>query len=218
MKAPLDPSITVAAVAGIAACIGDVVIPAILGRMFPGYDSARDVVSRLGCSDSPVRWWINGWWCVFGLLIAVFAVGFFRAFAGGALLSWPGVAALLLLVFGLGTGPGAGLFPMDVPGAPPTRSGALHQWLPGLGFAALFLLPAVGLAMFGGGKSPALFWLSALFQLGGVVCAALIALSSRAEASGLIALAGLWQRAFLVNYYLYLSALAVVMWRAETPG
>jgi hypothetical protein len=211
MKAPPDPSITVAAIAGLAACVGDVVIPAILGRMVPGYDSTREVLSRLGCADSPVRMWINAWWCLFGLLIAVFAWGFFRAFAGGEFLSWPGLAALLLLVFGLGSGPGAGLFPMDIPGTPPTRSGAMHQLLPGLGFIALFFLPAVGLAIFSGGKSPILFWLSAAALVGGVAGAVLISISGRPGASGILALGGFWQRAFLANYYVYLIALAAVM-------
>lgn len=214
MKPPADPVVTACAVAGIFACVGDIVIPLVLARVFPGYDNTRDVLSRLGCADSPVRMWINGWWCLFGVLIAAFAWGVFRAFGGSALLSWTALAALLLLVFGLGSGPGAGLFPMDVPGTPHTRSGALHQTLSGIGFAALFIVPAIGIGMFRGGNSPALFWLAAVTQLGGFACAALIALAERPTATGIFAWGGFWQRAFLVNYYAYLTGVAVAMLRA----
>jgi len=207
-----------AALAGIAACLGDVVIPTVLGRLYPGYDSTREVLSRLGCADSPVRLWINGWWCLFGVLIACFAWGFFRAFGNGALLSWPALAALLLLLFGLGAGPGAGLFPMDIPGTPATRSGWLHSALSGTGFLALSLFPAVCLAVFSGGKSPLLFWWSLIAFLDGIALAMLVGMSGKPDATGMLALGGLWQRVFVASYYLHLLAIAVVMLRSKSPA
>jgi hypothetical protein len=183
--------------------------------MFPGYDSTREVLSRLGCADSPVRFWINGWWCLFGILIAVFACGFFRAFGNGELLSWPGLAVLLLVVFGLGSGPGAGLFPMDVPGTPRTLAGTLHSTLSGAGFAALVVFPAVCLGVFSGGKSPVLWWWSLVALLDGIALGVLVSISGKPGATGMLALGGLWQRVFLLSYYLHLSAIAVVMLRSH---
>lgn len=186
--------------------------------MVPGYDSTRDVLSRLGCSDSPVRMWINGWWCLFGLLVAGFAWGYFRAFAHGVPFSFAGFTALLLVVFGLGAGPCAGLFPMDMPGTPPTLTGSLHQWLSGCGFIALFFIPALGLGVFRSGQAPAMLWMSAAAQTGGIMCAILIGISERPNASGILAWAGLWQRAFLANYYVYLIAVALPMLRFGVRG
>lgn len=210
-----DALTTAAALAGIAACLGDVVIPTILGRLYPGYDGTREVLSRLGCADSPVRLWINGWWCLFGALMGFFAWGFFRAFGDGAILSWPALAALLLLLFGLGAGPGAGLFPMDVPGTAATRSGWLHSTLSGAGFLAIALFPAVCLAVFGGGKSTLLFWWSLVALLDGIALAALVGMSGKPGATGMLALGGLWQRVFVASYYLHLTAIAVVMLRCK---
>jgi hypothetical protein len=212
MKSLSDPIVSAAAVAGIVAGVGDLAIPMALARRWPGYDSARDVLSRLGCADSPVRLWINAWWCLFGALIIAFAWGYYRVFVHGAPLSAAGLAALLLVVFGLGAGPGAGLFPMDVPGQPPTPTGALHHRISGVGFVALFFVPLVGLAVFGG-RSPVLFWGSLAAALGGIAALGMIVVSSRPKAAGILALGGMWQRVFLLNYYLYFFAIAFEMLR-----
>jgi hypothetical protein len=172
----------------------------------------REVLSQLGTAESPVRRWINAWWCVFGLLVVLFAWGYYRAFAHGAVLSAGSLAAWLLVLFGVGAGPGAGLFPMDAPGREPTLTGTLHHWISGAGFVALVFVPALGLAVFRG-QAPALFWLSCAVLLGGLGLLGVILASGRPGASGLLALGGLWQRTFLLNYYVYVAAIAVVMLR-----
>ncbi|MBL7140341.1 MAG: DUF998 domain-containing protein, partial [Planctomycetes bacterium] len=59
----------VAAVGGLAACVGEFAVPFILGRFYPGYSHLRNVLSELGAPGSPVAVWMNLWWCVFGVLM-----------------------------------------------------------------------------------------------------------------------------------------------------
>ena len=168
-----------------------------------GYSHLRDVESLLGSSASPVARWMNLWWVVFGGLMIAFAGGVGVATSGRG---WPGVVlAVQIAVFGAMAGVAAGLFPMDAPGAAPSLSGRLHN-LSGIGFAAVFLAPAVAMAAFPAGRFPAMFYLSAAAQV-------VLLIAAVVHVAGPPALAGLWQRTFLTPLYLYLIALAVQLMR-----
>ncbi len=214
MNASMPSLVAGAALAGVLACVGDVLIPWVLGRMVPGYDGTREVLSKLGMAGSPVRLWINAWWCVFGFLMVTFAWGYFQSFAHGKLHSCAGAATVLLVLFGLGAGPGAGLFPMDIPGNASTLSGSLHHWLSGAGFAALIFVPLLGVWVFA--SQPTMIFLSIVAQIGGLAAGTFVVMSERTGVDGWLARGGLWQRALLVNYYLYFLAIAVVMLRTRS--
>ena len=207
-------------VAGLAAFAGDFLVTGILGLFYPGYNHLVLVMSELGTVESPVALWVNGWWILFGLLIIGFAIGFRRAFASHGRAAR--VAALLIGLFGLGAGIGAGLFPMEPGGAETTLAGRLHGIFAGTGFMALAMVPLAGVVMCRRAQRPTLGWISGgVFVVGLVLFGLFVASEDAASASGLLAYAGLWQRLLLLTYYGYLGAFAATMIRsgdAHTAG
>ena len=110
--------ITIAAIAGLVAFVGDFLVTIVLGFFYPNYNHLKLVMSELGTPASPVAVWVGLWWVVFGILFIAFAIGFAAAFASGKKSAL--IVALLIGLFGLGAGIGAGLFPIDSVGAEPT--------------------------------------------------------------------------------------------------
>jgi len=53
---------------GLAAMIGDFVMPLILGRKYPNHNALYDVISELGTQGSPVRKQISAWLIIEGIL------------------------------------------------------------------------------------------------------------------------------------------------------
>ena len=215
MPRQADGFVIAAAVACLAACVGDFAVTFLLGLRYPRYDPLRHVMSRLGAADSPVAFWMNAWWIVYGLLMVLFAAGLSRAFP-------PGRAAVYILVgqivaLGLFAGIGAGLFPMDSPGAAATRTGRLHNAVGGVGFLAISVAPLVSLWVFPRAEFAWLHWLAWAAQAGGIVTFVLFVVSNGAPGRGVLACAGLWQRLFLLAYYVHLSAIAFVMLRGASP-
>jgi hypothetical membrane protein len=200
-----------AAAGGVVACAGDFVVPLVIARSVPGYSHLRNVMSELGTRESPVARWMNGWWIVLGVLMMAFGVGVALAFpaAGDA----GRLLACQFLVFGLGAGIGAGLFPMDPVGSAATVSGWLHGLTSSVGFVALGFAPLVTLWVVPRADVAWLWWLSAVVQALGFVIFALIVVSGHSRGEGVLSWAGLWQRAFLAVYYVYVAALAVEMVR-----
>lgn len=208
MAVQQGPLVLAASVACLVACAGDVVIPFVLGLLYPSYNPLKQVVSELGTSKSPVALWINVWWIVFGVLMIVFAVGSRLAVspAGPAV----DVLMLQLIVFGALAGIGAGLFPMDAPGSSASLHGRLHNIVGGVGFLALMFAPAVSLWIFPKSQFPGLYWLIVATQILGLALAALFVASTGAAARGsFLSWTGLWQRLFLLNYYVYLAAVSL---------
>ncbi len=212
MDANRDPFVLAAATAGLAACAGEFVVPFVLARFYPGYSHLRNVLSELGAPGSPVATWMDLWWVTFGVLMVVFAFGFARAFAGAGPAVY--VVAGQLVVFGLLAGIGSGLFPMDPAGSGPTLSGRLHNSLAGVGFLALIFVPLVSLAVFPRPESPGLYWLAVATQVAGLAALALyVAAQGPRSGAGFMSQVGLWQRVFLLVYYIHLSAIAITMLR-----
>jgi hypothetical membrane protein len=203
--------VVASAVGGVVACCGDFVVPMIIGRSVPGYSHLRNVLSELGTRESPVAGWMNGWWIVFGLLMMAFGIGVALAFPSGG--EAGRVLACQFLVFGLGAGIGAGLFPMDPVGSPTTLTGWLHGLTVTVGFTALGFAPLVTLWVVPRADAAWLWWLSAVVQALGLVVFALIVVSGHGRGEGVLSWAGFWQRTFLAVYYVYVAALAVEMVR-----
>lgn len=190
------------------ACAGDLVVPVLLARSYPGYDPMARSESILGAAGSPVAGWFTAWSVCLAVLFFVFAHGLHHAF-------WPavkgmGVASWLLILYGIGEGLGSGLFPFDHSGGVLTLSGKIHSMLSILGSAALFLLPVAWLwrPPATGPRLKGLSW--AVILLGG-----LFMLLFGAAKLGWFGQYGLWQRAYLVVYYVYLLVLAGAMFRVK---
>ena len=205
--------ITIAAIAGLVASVGDFLVTIVLGFFYPNYNHLKLVMSELGAPASPVAVWIGLWWVVFGVLFIAFAIGFAAAFASGKRSAW--IVALLIGLFGLGAGVGAGLFPMDSVGAKPTLSGELHDAFAGAGFFAIAFVPLVSLAVFPQKRTPRLTWLSiGVFVLGLVSFTLFIVSEDVPCTAGALSYTGLWQRLFLLAHYTYLGVIAALMIRS----
>jgi hypothetical protein len=206
--------ILAAAVAGLVAFAGDFLVTVVLGFFYPDYDHLKLVMSELGTPASPVAVWMGSWWVVFGILFVLFAMGFAAAFAEGK--KSVVVVALLIGLFGLGAGIGAGLFPMDLVGAEPTPSGGLHDAFAGAGFFAIAFVPLVSLAVFPRRRAPGMAWLSTgVFVLGLAAFALFVVSEDAPSTSGVLSYTGLWQRLFLLIHYAYLGVIAARMIRSS---
>jgi hypothetical protein len=211
--------ITIAAIAGLVAFAGDFLVTIVLGFFYPNYNHLKLVMSELGTPGSLTAVWIGLWWVIFGILFIAFAIGFAAAFASGKRSAW--IATLLIGLFGLGAGVGAGLFPIDSVGAEPTLSGGLHDTFAGAGFFAIAFVPLVSLAVFPRKRTPGLTWLSIGVFVLGLVSFALFVISEDVPAAvGVLSYTGLWQRLFLLTHYTYLGVIAALMLRSTRvlPG
>ena len=202
--------ITMAAIAGLAAFVGDFLVTIALGFSYPGYNHLKLVMSELGSPASPVAVWMGAWWVVFGILFIAYAIGFAVAFAPIRKLAL--VAGLLICLFGLGAGVGAGLFPMDPVGAAATRAGELHDVFAGAGFLSIAFVPLASLVLFPRRRVPGMYWLSIAAFLLGLASLTLFIVSEDAPSTqGILSLTGLWQRLFLLIHYTYQGVIAVRM-------
>lgn len=143
MSTPPSIWIKAGALACLLACVGDLLVPGILARSYPGYDPLARSESILGAAGSPVAGWFTAWSVCLALLFFVFARGVQLAF-------WPAaermaLAPWLLVIYGVGEGLGSGVFPLGHGGGALTLSGKLHTVLSILGSGALYLLPLVWL-------------------------------------------------------------------------
>ena len=197
--------------AGVLSCVlasaGDIVVPELLAAFYPGYDPLLQSESILGAAGSPVAGWFTAWSLCLAFFFFVFAWGVQQAF-------WPtakrmSLAAWLLIFYAIGEGLGSGLFPFNHSDGGLTLVGKLHAALSVMGSAALYLLPLVWLLKppAQGPRLRAISWTTLL--LGG-----LFMLLFGAAKAGLCWGLGLWQRAYLVVFYIYLLTLAWAMYRS----
>ena len=188
------------------ACAGDMVVPVLLANSYPGYDSVAQSESMLGAAGSPVAVWFTVWSVCLAILFFVFAWGLQQAF-------WPkakrmGLAAWLLVLYGIGEGLGSGLFPDDQTANVLTLSGRVHSATSIMGSGALYLLPLAWLLR-PPPHGPRLKELS----LATLILSGLFMALFGAAKLGLCGQDGLWQRAYIVVSYVYLLTLAWFMLR-----
>jgi len=103
------------------------------GRVYPGYNAVRDLVSQLGALGTPSQWVFNPGMILCALLSLAFAVLLAKVCRERGLSPLP---AWLLLVHGISLA-GAALFPLPL--AMHARAGALGMFLPLPPLAALIL-------------------------------------------------------------------------------
>lgn len=205
MKSNTSPFIVFAATCCFVACIGDFVITCLLGFFYKGYDFLSQSESYLGSSNSPVAMYMNAWGVLFSLLFVVFAYALYKTiFRKGA---WQLTAVLLILIYGLGEGIGSGLFPYDHIGKALTLTGKLHSIFSSIGDMALVALPFVALKIFTGKLHPRLNLFAWVVAVSGLALILMFALANK----NIVPMKGLWQRLYLLDYYLLLIVLAIYM-------
>ncbi len=195
-------------------CIGEFVTIFVFGTFDPGYSQIRDTMSKLGTSGSPVSVEISLWWILMGLLMIFFATGFRMAFNSYS--RYTRLASWLIILYGVGEGIGSGLFKADRVMNKLTTTGDFHQLLGIIGVSAILLLPLVALKVFPKNKLPRFYRFSQIIFICGIVTILLFLTRYTAPDKSFLSLhKGLWQRLFMLNTYIYLSAISVHMIRSQ---
>ena len=124
----------------LAAAFIEFLLPWILKRIYPGYDSRRMAMSVLGAPSSPVSNIYSTWLIALGIILTLASVSYFT------LLSPNGMALAVLtsgsiLLFALGAGILAGLFKADADDKMGTLSSRIHGYSSAIGFLALLFFP-----------------------------------------------------------------------------
>jgi hypothetical protein len=204
--------ILIGALACFAACSGDFLVLFILGPRFPGYNQLSDTMSYLGSSASPVSGIVSLWWVILGILVILFATGFKTAYSPGG--KYVKTAFWLLVLYGLGEGLGSGLFKADRVSDSYTTSFIIHDILGGIGVFAILLLPLAVRKIKPFCSSPAFVFFSNLVLIIGILFLILFSVRFLDPGKNQIAMyTGLWQRLFVLNCYIYISAIAFRMIR-----
>ena len=192
-------------VMGAIGMLGDFVVPSLLARSYPRYSNLRDTISTLGTTGSPVKSKTTVWLVMQGLFLLVFAVGQAMTFCS---FTWRHLLYLLgIVMFGVGAGIVAGLFPEDPPGVQETGSGKVHGIGAGIGSILLLLSPlwARGIEAFKEVKD-----LNAAGFAVGLVAFVLFIISGK-NGRGWLGMTGLWQRIYLAVMYAILLANAFAL-------
>ena len=188
-------------------CILDFVVSTSLGLSLPGYDPLRQTISALGRSGQVTAPYVAIWGVVFSILFLLFARAWFVFFENkNKLVYW---STTLLLIYGIGEGLGSGLIHFDVVNGHPTFSGHLHQIFSSIADIGLFSFPFLVMRLFPKSKHPNIHSISILVIILGLAFNLVFLWGKHMDIhSGPIAWFGLWQRLFLLDYYLYLMILA----------
>ena len=161
---------------GLVAMIGDFVVPLILGRKYPNHNIFNDVISELGTKGSPVRKQLSAWLIILGILFICFGIGQGLQFRDKTWAHWMYLWGIVM--FGIGAGVIAGLFPEDRKCVEETVSGKVHGIFSGLGLKGLN---------------------TTLFVFGVITFVFFIA--SEKKEAGILGMSGLWQRLNMLAIY-----------------
>lgn len=202
--------IIISSIACFIACIGDFLATFILGDFYPGYSQLRNTMSLLGVTDSPVSGIISTWWIILGFLIILFSLGFRKAF--GSDKKYVKIATWLLILYGLGEGLGSGLYKADHVNNSLTTSAIIHEIMGGIGIFAILVLPLAMKKIIPRTANPGFHKFSLIVFFAGIFLLVLFSLRLFYQGSNeFILYKGLWQRLFVLDYYLYLIIIAVMM-------
>lgn len=199
-----------AVIACFTACFGDFLAIIILGNFYPGYSQVFNTMSSLGETASPVSAIISTWWIVLGFLIILFALGLRKAFDSDD--NYVKIAAWLIILYGLGEGLGSGLYKADHVNNLLTTSAIIHEILGGVGIFAILVLPLVMQKVIPRNTNSGFYKLSFIVFYAGIVLLVMFSFRFFLPESNILAqYKGLWQRLFVLDYYLYLIVIALMM-------
>ncbi|GAO44120.1 DUF998 domain-containing protein [Flavihumibacter petaseus] len=120
---------------------------------------------------------------------------------------WQHAAVWLIVIYGLGEGIGSGLFPYDHTASGLTLSGKLHNVFSGIGVAALVLLPLSLWRVFPKQEFPGMNACIHFVGWSGLLLVFVFMLSRQ----NILPLKGLWQRLFILDYYILMIVIAMDM-------
>ena len=206
--------VIIGAIACFVTCIGDFLVIFLFGPSYPGYNQLMNTMSSLGATVSPVSNIVSTCWIVLGFVFVVFALGFRQAFAKRN--KYVSFAFWLLVIYGLGELVGSGIFKADHIGNTVTTSAIFHGILGSTGVAALYFLPVVMIKIFPRSSNPGFYRYSLTVLLSGIVLLVLFNFRfSESKNNFIDKYEGLWQRLFVLDYYIYLMLIAIRMLRKQ---
>lgn len=207
--------IKITAIICITTCISDFVLLFLLGSYYPGYSQLKNTMSALGASVSPVSDLLSAWWIFVGIVFILFGFIFRKSFDSN--LKNVKTASLLIMFYGMGEGIGSGIFKADKIAGKMTNSFIIHDVLGGIGISAALLLPLIMHKVILKKNKPAFYLLSWIVFIVGVMMMLLFTIRFSSNENNFINLyKGLWQRLFLLNFYLYLITISVIMYNKKS--
>ena len=197
-------------IACIIACTGDFFFTFLYGSRYPGYSQISDTMSSLGASVSPVSDEISFWWVILGILIIIFALGFRIALSPAD--RFVKISFWMMILYGMGEGMGSGLFKADLIDNSQGSSFIIHDILGGTGVAAILILPLFVRKILPFSSSRTFVRYSRVVFISGLFCLILFSFRFISDSfSSLARYKGLWQRLFVLDYYLYMLVIAFIM-------
>jgi len=191
-------------------CITDLVLLYLFGRQIPGYSQISGTISSLGESASTVSGLVTIWSVILGVIIIVFGFAFKMFFYASGKEIWK--ASLLIIIYGFGENVASGIFRADHINGTLTTMAIIHNIFGGLGMIAAILLPLVMMKIFSREMYPAFFRLSRIVFAAGLISILLFSLRTLyLQGSFLSTYKGLWQRIFLIDYYIYFITIAFMI-------
>lgn len=205
MKVKLFSLSYLSGIAGILAAAGDFVVTGILGALYPGYDFIHQSESYLGSDQSPVALYMNVWGIVFCFLLMFFAYGLRTTILNKGM--WQFIAAWCVVLYGSGEGAGSGIFPHNHVNGVLTMTGQIHDLFGAVAGVGIVILPFAGTIIFSIKKYRRMHIYSWIVFITGPILIGMFLLSKQ----DIIPFKGLWQRLFILDYHVYLVALAIIM-------
>ena len=131
--------IKAAACLQLAAVIIEFLLPWILKRFYPGYDSRKMAMSILGSPSSPVTSLYSAWLVVLGLILSLASSVYFSVLSERTVLAVLTSGSIFL--FALGAGILAGIFKADADDKMGTLTSRIHGYSSAIGFMDLLFFP-----------------------------------------------------------------------------
>ena len=191
-------------------CSADLVLLYIFGRQIPGYNQLSCTISSLGESASPISGSVTIWSVILGTIIILFGLTFREVFRGYGKLGLR--ASLLIIFYGFGENIASGVIKDDYVNGRLTAMAVLHNLLGGIGVIALLLLPLLMMKILTKEQFHGFYLFSRIVSVVGFISILLFSFRIiNFDISSLNYYKGLWQRIFLVDYYIYFIAIALIM-------
>src|SRR5512133_8505 len=189
------------------ACFGDLAITFIFPSFYPGYQPDLQAISVLGIAASPVGHIVSFLWILLGLVFLVFAFSYYKSNNKG---SAERKAAWLIAIYALCDVVGSGAFPGTFTPGKMTTAQNMHNVLGALGTLAILVTPFILMKKGTTRESHFFFRYLVITSVSGLTMWFLfiIGRSGLNVPKWILNLHGIWQRIFLVTYYLFLVVLS----------
>lgn len=210
----IDKVIILSSAVCFTACTGEFVTMFVFGAQYPGYSQLKNTLSSMGATVSPVSHEISLWWIIMGVLFIIFGTGLRKVFSEKGW--YARIASWLVIIYGIGEGIGSGAFKADRILNEPTTSAFIHNFLGGIGVAAILLFPLVMRKVITKNEKPFFHRMSWIIFITGIITILAFLFRFSSDQDNFLSLyKGLWQRLFMLNTYIYLSVIAILMLKKQ---